>query len=368
MIENYRSSESSAAIGTGHASRLEGDIRAQPDSLEGVLQQQSGIGKPALMEAASLLRSGRRVLITGMGASMFASMPLHSYLLSRGIDSVLIEAGEMLHYGHAAFRDDVVVMVSRSGESVEVAKLLAILKDRQPVIGVSNEPSSLLSRRADISLHIGSMCDEMVAVQTYTGTLVALYLLTRALEDQLEAASAAVAALLPALGRMIAEGFDESQSWRSFLRGQAPVYLLARGPSLASAREGALLFNEIAKSAAVGMEAASFRHGPVEVVDQAFRGILFVSDGPTRDLNLALGRDIVRFGGQLRIIGAADANTHSDMVWCKVPACPEMLAPLFQVIPVQIAALSLATMRGIVPGSFRFTPQVARDESSFRLG
>jgi glucosamine--fructose-6-phosphate aminotransferase (isomerizing) len=368
LIEGNRNFGSSSAGDRGHASRLEGDIRTQPDSLEGVLRHQSGIGKTALLEAASLLRSGRRVLITGMGASMFASMPLHSYLLSRGIDSVLIEAGEMLHYGHVAFRDDVVVMVSRSGESVEVAKLLAILQDRQPIIGVSNEPGSLLSQRSDISLHIGSMSDEMVAVQTYTGTLVALYLLSQALEDRLETARADVAALLPALAQMIADGFDESQSWRDFLRDRAPVYLLGRGPSLASAREGALLFNEIAKSAAVGMEAASFRHGPVEVVDQSFRGIFFVPDGPTRDLNLALSRDIVRFGGQLRIIGAADATTHSDMVWCNVPACPEMLAPLFQIVPVQIAAFTLATMRGVVPGSFRFTPQVAKDESNFRPG
>jgi len=52
--------------------------------------------------------------------------------------------------------------------------------------------------------------------------------------------------------------------------------------------------------------------------------------------------------------------------WCRVPECPETLAPLFEIIPVQAAALRMAQIRGIAPGSFRFAPQVATDEASFR--
>ena len=56
-------------------SKLEQNILAQAGSLTQVLNHQSGPGAAALAQAAQLLRSGKRILITGMGASLFASIP-----------------------------------------------------------------------------------------------------------------------------------------------------------------------------------------------------------------------------------------------------------------------------------------------------
>lgn len=345
-------------------SPLVDNILAQPESLDRVLRQQCGEGKDSLLQAAALLRSGRRILITGIGASLFASIPLEYFLCARGIDAVTIEAAELLHYRKEAFRDAIAIVVSRSGESIEVAKLLAILKGRQPLIGITNEPTSLLSRTADVSLFIGSLPDEMVAIQTYTGTLLALYLLASAVAESFDAAVEQIVSSRPEFSRLISASFEQIYGWDMFLESGAPIYLLARGPSYASALEGALLFNEIAKLAAVGMPAASFRHGPVELVDRDFRGLIFAPQGSTRDLNTALGRDLASFGGGVRLIGPSP-ETSQGKQWCRVPAVPETLAPLFEIVPVQVAALRMAQLRGIPAGSFRYTPQVATDEANF---
>lgn len=349
-------------------SQLAQNILAQPDSLACVLRQQLGEGLGSLEQAASLLRSERRVLITGIGASMFASTPLEYFLCACGIDTVKIEAAELLHYRRGTFRDAVAVVVSRSGESIEIAKLLTVLKGRQPIIGISNEPASALSRNADVNLHIGSLPDEMVAIQTYTGTLVTLYLLASAVTKTLDAARTQIEALLPSFSELITVSLDAVEDWDTFLETRSPIHLLARGPSYASAMEGALLFNEVAKAPAVGLLAASFRHGPVELVDNSFRGLIFAPRGQTRDLNIGLGRDLMRFGGQVRVVGPPEP--HSGMHWCDIPAVPEPLAPLLEIVPVQVAALRMAQLRGIPAGSFRYTPQVATDEATFapRLG
>lgn len=340
------------------------NILAQPESLGRVLQQQCGEGKDTLLQAASLLRKGRRVLITGIGASMFASIPLEYSLCALGMDAVTIEAAELLHYRQEAFRDAVAIVVSRSGESVEVAKLLAKLKGRQPLIGITNEPGSLLSRTADVGLYVGSLPDEMVAIQTYTGTLLTLYLLASAVANTLDAAKKQVTALQPQFSELVSASIEQMHGWDSFLESGAPVHLLARGPSLASALEGSLLFNEIAKAPAIGMPAATFRHGPVELVDRNFRGIIFAPHGHTRDLNTALGRDLARFGGSVRLIGPSPEPPPGTQ-WCRVTAVPEALAPLFEIVPVQVAAHRMAQLRGIPAGSFRYTPQVATDEANF---
>lgn len=345
--------------------QLTRNILAQPDSLSGVLRRQRGEGRPALLEAAKLLRPAKRVLITGIGASMFASIPFEYFLCSQGIDAVVIEAAELLHYRKHAFQDAIAVVVSRSGESVEIARLLATLKGRQPVIGVTNEPDSTLAQAADVSLCLGSLPDEMVAIQTYTGTLLTLHLLAEIISHGPNAAGDPFEALQAALAERIAAGFERLEEWDSLLDTASPLYLLARGPSYASALEGALLFNEIAKAPAVGLPAASFRHGPVEVVDSAFRAIIFAPEGCTRELNLALSRDLSRFGGRIRLIGPSENENGGCGLPCSVPPMPETLVPLFEIVPVQWAALRMAQLRGIAAGSFRYAPQVATDEASF---
>jgi len=295
---------------------------------------------------------------------MFASIPLEYLLCSHGIDAVTVEAAEFLHYRCNAYRDAVVIVVSRSGDSVEIAKLLPTLKGRMPIIGVTNEAAGTLAREADLSINVGSLPDEMVAIQSYTGTLLTLHLLGMATVGELGAAQEEVEALLLALSRLIAINLDELRGWDSFLEGDAPVYLLGRGPSCGSALEGALLFNETAKAPAIGMPAASFRHGPVELVDQGFRGLIFVPSGRTCALNVALAKDLAHFGGRVRVIGPQNADG-IGLEWSTTPPVPEALAPLFEIVPVQVAALRLAQLKGITVGSFRYTPQVTLDEAAF---
>src|SRR5262249_13297474 len=143
---------------TQHATpRLALDIRGQPASLARVFDQQRGPGHVHLQQAAALLRSSKRVMIVGIGASLNAAIPLEDFLCSHGIETCTVEAGELLHYRSAACRGATVVVVSRSGESIEIAMLLAALRGHVPIMGVTNEPDSTLAREADIVLGVGSL-------------------------------------------------------------------------------------------------------------------------------------------------------------------------------------------------------------------
>ena len=349
-------------------SNLARNIRAQGESLSAVLQQQCGEGAAALSQAGSLLRSGKRVLITGIGASLYASIPLEYFLCSVGIDAEAIEAGELLHYRYGMLRDAVVVAVSRSGESVEVARLVEKIKGRNTIIGVSNDPRSLLARSSDVSIHIGSLADEMVAIQTYTGTLLALHFVASAATNTFDSAVQEVKDVLPAFASLVESSMRALSDWDEFLGAKSPVYLIGRGPSGGSALEGALLFHEVAKSPAVSMSGASFRHGPVEVVDHDFRGLIFASQAKTQDLDTSLAEDLAHFGGRIHLIGPGSETHASSIALSSLHAVPEALAPLFEIVPVQAAALRLAELRGVQPGSFRYAPQVTVDEAHFSGG
>lgn len=344
--------------------RLLKDIQAQPETLAGVLAYHSTAGYAAINAAAALLRSARRIVITGMGASLFASVPLDYYLSGHGMQVVVLEAAEFLHYRLRDAEGAVVLMVSRSGDSIEIAKLVDALRGRTPIVGVTNEPGSAMARLADCCVHLRSQPDEMVAIQTYTATVLTLMLLGGAVAGDWATAHDEASRALADLPGLIERCSAAIPEWDAFLRGGAPVYLMGRGPSCASMLEGVLLFHETAKAPAVGMPAASFRHGPVEMVDSDFRGLIFVPNGPTRDLNLALARDLDRFGGMVRVIGPAGPDT-DGLECCETPTLSSSFAPLLEIVPVQFAALRLACLKGLKVGGFRYTPQVTRDEARF---
>lgn len=347
-----------------NSSRLLQDIKMQPESLARVLDYQLGEGRHAILKSAGLIRNSRRVVITGMGASLYGSIPFEYCLSSLGIDAVAIESAELLHYRGRECNGAVVLLVSRSGESVEVARLLPQLKGAAATIGVTNESGSALAQAVDSVIVVGSLPDEMIAIQSHTGTLLTLALLGAAVAGNLDGIRTALTSMLAALPAFIEENVSRLAEWDEFLEAGSPVHLLGRGPSCGSAFAGAQLFNETAKAPAIGIPAGSFRHGPVELVDERFRGLIFAPAGRTRGLNAALARDLARFHGQVRVIGPAGSDI-GNLPLCETPPVPEALAPLVEIVPVQLAALRLAHLRGLTAGKFRYVAQVTRDEATF---
>jgi glutamine---fructose-6-phosphate transaminase (isomerizing) len=345
------------------------NILAQPASHRGVLTLYQG--NATLRACAEKIRQAQgRIIFSAMGGSLFATLPAVSRLAQQGYPVQVTESAELLHYGSATLRaGDVGVVVSRSGGSIE--PVLLAEKMRQAgmiVVGLTNVPGSELEKIADITLPIGSQADKLIAVQTYTGTVLAMLLLT---EEVIAGESAQLSdecgAALPALSTHIDECLRASEGWQDWLMG-GPLYLLGRGPALASAYEGALLLHETAKTAAVGMSSGQFRHGPAEILSRDFRAVVFGTPPITRSLDRSLADDLFSVGAKARWIGpaapAGDGRAHAPSLvpW---PEIADLLAPLFEIVPLQAAAYRLALWRGITPGDFRFVTEVTASESGF---
>ena len=179
--------------------------------------------------------------------------------------------------------------------------------------------------------------------------------------------------LLPALTDCIEQSLQASTDWQPFFDASEPLYLLGRGPALASAYEGALLFHETAKASAVAMSSGQFRHGPVEVVSSRFKAVIFGAPPSTRDMDRSLAADLVKMGGAVRWIGPAANEFSSVPTLIPWPAFgsdaihASVLAPLVEIVPLQVAAYRLALWRGLTPGDFRFASEVTSEESGFPL-
>lgn len=331
------------------------DIEGQPASLRQVSAHQFGAGASDVQAAASMLGEARRIIFTGMGSSFFAALPAVRHLAAYGGVAEATETSELLHFGlDAVDTSTAVVLVSRSGETVETMRVLPHLLARGArVIGVTNVPGSRLARESTHCILLNSLPDKMVAVQSYSASLAVLLLLAEAtLQRPLDAWRSSLDETCDLLAVAIPSAVAESEAWMEFLRPTPVVYLMGRGPSLASALEGALLFNEAARTPSSAMSGAQFRHGPVEIVDSALRAIVFASQEATRALDLALASDLKAMGAGVRV--------------CNASGAPSPFQPLVEIVPVQVAACALALSKGLDPGDFRFATLVTATESGFQ--
>lgn len=110
---------------------------------------------PSFCEAIDHLYACRgRAIVTGMGKSGLIGRKIAATLTSTGTPSVFLHPAEGVH-GDAgvAMKGDVVVALSKSGETREVIELLNVFKRFDlPVIGIVGELDSTLGRRADVAL------------------------------------------------------------------------------------------------------------------------------------------------------------------------------------------------------------------------
>ncbi len=107
------------------------------------------------VEAVNLiLRSEGRVIVTGIGKSAIIAQKIVATFNSTGSPSVFLHAADAIHGDLGLVRkEDVVIALSKSGETPEIKVLVPLLKGRQnKLIAIVGNTSSYLARQADIVL------------------------------------------------------------------------------------------------------------------------------------------------------------------------------------------------------------------------
>jgi arabinose-5-phosphate isomerase len=106
-----------------------------------------------------LLRCPGSVMVSGMGKAGLVGQKIAATLSSTGTRSHFLHPAEAVHGDLGRIhRDDVMLVLSYSGETEEVLRLLGPLETlRVPVIAMTGRPLSRLARRATVVLELGDV-------------------------------------------------------------------------------------------------------------------------------------------------------------------------------------------------------------------
>jgi glucosamine--fructose-6-phosphate aminotransferase (isomerizing) len=339
------------------------DILNEPQELSRTLEYTLGPGRAALESAARIVDQAERVILTGIGSSWHAGMAVLSLFEAAGRPASLIEASELLHFAEIP-RNSAVVVLSRSGRSVEVVGLLdKARRASAPIIGITNTPDSPLAQGAGVTLRLETAFDHNVSVTMYSALTVAGGLLAAAVLGSLDNALAGALREALSASRGALEGWRQQVQESAWIAPNTPTYFLARGGSQASCHEARLLWEEAAKSPATAMTTGGFRHGPQEILGPGapLRVGLWIDGQRLRDQDLALAADLRRHGASVLLVGQDLPVDAAELVF-RLTAIPATWQFLIDIIPAQLAAEHLSRVRGVDCDSFSVCPYIVEAE------
>ena len=344
--------------------KLWSDIQIQAENLRQVVAHLYGSERKELDKAANFLDNDRPVVLIGVASAEYLCMPAEHYFTQHGRLARTMCASDALYFHLPGLHNANVIINTRSGETIEVVRLgRALVEAGIPFLALTNEPESSLAQMADHVLWANTHKDDLVSINVVTGMMTATLALAAAANKDLDIHRPDFERLPEQIGRVVAQASQQSKDSLALFSGVRPIYQLYRGPSKGAANCARLALEEIARTPGIAMEAAEFRQGPNEVIDDRFGAIVYVPAGKQGELNRSLVVDILHSGGKVLSVGntaeIADDPNHQSFA---ITEGAEFLRPVLEVIPAQLLAYELANAQGYNPGTTRYITKVILTE------
>ena len=337
------------------------DILNQPRDLRKMLD---GFRSQAnLMELDTIAGLGyKKILFSGMGSSNYCCHGAVIMLNRYGFSASVLSSGELLHYEMGlSSPDTLMVLVSQSGESAEIVKLVEGLPKGQAIIAITNDVESTLGRRGNYTFALDVPEEESVTTRTYLSSVLMTGMLANAIAglSKNEYFDQALAAIDSLEGFLTGHANFTDRICR-FFGSPSFICLIGRGDSLSTVQAGALFLQEVVKYPAISFDSGEFRHGPFEMVQEGFAAVVVAPKGRTGDLNMRLAHDIAKKGGRVLLITNEKVSERVDNVFVSVfhGDMEEDFSPIVTIAPIQLLADGMAREKGIEAGKFRWGGKV----------
>ena len=329
------------------------------DSLRGRIQPEEGkIVLGGLTEVMDKLHGARRIIIAACGTSWHSGL-VAEYLFEE-LAQIPVEveyASEFRYKNPLIYSDDIVIVISQSGETADTLAALREAKSNgATVLGVVNVVGSTIARETDagVYLHTGPEIG-VASTKAFTGQVTVLTMMAIQLAQYRETITAKKAdELIKALSQIpvkIQEILDQHEEIEriSQLFTYAPNFLyLGRSYSFPVALEGALKLKEISYIHAEGYPAAEMKHGPIALIDEMMPVLVISATNHTNDKMVSNIEEVkARKGRIIAVVNPLhdEVKNLAEFV-IEIPATLDELSPLLSVIPLQLLSYYIAVNRG----------------------
>ncbi|MBR8059933.1 glutamine--fructose-6-phosphate transaminase (isomerizing) [Burkholderia dolosa] len=353
--------EGDAALGP-YQHFMQKEIFEQPNAIANTLDDVDTIS-PALFGADAdmyaLLSKAKSVLLLGCGTSYYAGLTAKYWLESiAGIPAQVEIASEFRYRDTVPDPRTLVVGISQSGETADTIGALdrARAMGQELSMAICNVATSTIARTAPLRFLTRAGAELGVAsTKAFTTQLVALFVLTLTLAQlrgRLDAAQVAThVKQLRDLPERIAHALaleTQIMGWAAKFAKTENALFLGRGIHYPIALEGALKLKEVSYIHAEGYPAGELKHGPLALVTSAMPVVTIAPDDRLFQKLKSNMAEVRARGGRLYVLAGdqLDIDADRDTHLIRVRESGDALAPIVNVIPLQLLAYHVGCARG----------------------
>ena len=340
--------------------------RAIRDTTLGRVGQESGrIFLDEMDITPQQFQAFKEVKIIACGTSWHAALAGKFMIEKLARIPVEVDYGSEFRYRDPIVSPNVLtIVISQSGETADTIAAQREAKQKgSKTLAICNVVGSMITREAagTIYTHAGPEIG-VASTKAFTCQLTALAILALYLAEVRghlteDCARAFVHELVRIPGKLetiLANDQQYEELGRKLFRANDFLFL-GRGIHFPIALEGALKLKEISYIHAEGYPAGEMKHGPNALIDENLPVVVLATHDPTSlestllyEKTLSNIQEVkAREGKVLAIVTEGDNEVRkvADYV-IEIPAAPDLLAPILEIVPLQLLAYHIAVRRG----------------------
>ena len=305
------------------------------------------------------LVNAKRIIIVACGTSWHAGLVAEYVIEELCRIPVEVEyASEFRYRNPIVGPGDVIFAISQSGETADTIVAIENAKAKGAFIfGILNVVGSSIARisHAGAYTHAGPEIG-VASTKAFTAQLVVLNMIALKIAKEKGSISnerfLQLLAELNALPDKIASILSGADAIRAVAQKHAHAssfLFLGRGYNFPVALEGALKLKEISYIHAEGYPAAEMKHGPIALVDENLPVLFVATKDAYHEKVVSNMQEInARKGKLIGVVTEGDASMKmlkADLM--EVPSADEIIAPVLNVIPLQLLSYYIGIERGL---------------------
>ena len=336
--------------------------KAVADSLRGRVTREGRLHLDEMRLTDAELREIDKIVVVACGTAYHAGLVAKYAIEHWTRIPVDVEFASEFRY-----RDPIVdsrtltIAISQSGETMDTLMALRHAREQgSKALAICNTVGSTIPRESDAVLYTYAGPEIAVAstkaflTQIIAAYLVGLYLAQvrgNMFGDEIRNVLTDLADMPQAVD-LVLDTSEGVQALARELADATSVLFIGRHVGYPVALEGALKLKELAYMHAEGFAAGELKHGPIALIVEGVPVICIVPSPRGRavlhDKIISNIQEVRARGARTIVIaeeGDESVTPYSDVI-IRVPAVPTLMQPLVSVVPLQVFACAMATVKG----------------------
>jgi glutamine---fructose-6-phosphate transaminase (isomerizing) len=336
------------------------EIHEQKDSIINTIRnrvdfENKTVHLQSLASKINQISNAARYLFVACGTSYNSAFATKKVFEELTGSTVSVEiASQFLDNMPVISKNDVIFFISQSGETADLISALTYCKKNGAMcVGITNTPSSTISKETDCFLSVNAGIEKGVAsTKAYTSQFMSIVLIAVYISQHKNTHQKRRETIIDAIEQLppkIQKAINISvKKFVDQIDSQSSLILIGRGYQCATCIEGALKIKEISYVHSEGILAGELKHGSLALVTKDQNIIVIIPNDSFYDKSYSAFEQVQARGARPMVICTEDLQDRFENC-IAVPSTIDCLQGLLVVIPLQMISYDLAIKRGYNP-------------------